>query len=247
MSDRPTSLALVTTDERGQPSYSFYRDNVADRELDPAAVLAAAPPGTIGFHTGGLGLVPPDDARALEAMVRFRAQGVMCSVDVNMRPQVARSMGVALDRYRDGALAAAAAAHVIKVSDEDLRHLGFAGSPILAARALLERGGRLVILTLGAEGAWALGADRQIHQPALPVEVVDLVGAGDCFFAGFIASVQEQGVLRDLLEGPPPSAEALARAMRHAAISAAIDISRAGCQPPTWDEVIAWQPRARPA
>ena len=50
------------------------------------------------------------------------------------------------------------------------------------------------------------------------------------------------GALSELVRGAPP-ADVLAPAMRHAAISAAIDISRAGCQPPTWDEVCAWQPR----
>jgi fructokinase len=243
--DRPTSLALVATDGSGQPSYSFYRDNVADRALDPAAVVAAAPPETLGFHTGGLAIVPPDDERALDAMRRFRARGVLCSVDVNMRLQAARSLGVALERYRQGALAVAAAAHVVKISDEDLRHLGIAGTPVVAAQALLERGCRLVILTLGAAGAWALGAAQQLYQPALPVEVVDLVGAGDCFFAGFVASMHRQGALPSLLDGPL-AAPALTQALRHAAVSAAIDVSRAGCQPATWDEVVAWQPHTLP-
>jgi len=151
-SDRPTSLALVTADERGQPSYSFYRENVADRDFDPQAALATAPTGASGFYAGGLGIVPPDDAGALAAMARMRAQGILCGVDVNMRPQVARSMGVPLDRYRQGALAIAASAHIVKVSDEDLKNLGlgFAGAPLAAARTFLDRGCRLVILTLGA-------------------------------------------------------------------------------------------------
>jgi len=241
MTDRPTSLALVQTDERGHPSYAFYRDNVADRELDPEAVFTAAPPETIGFHTGGLGLVPPDDARALELLQRFRARGVLCSVDINMRLQVARSMGVAPDRYRDGALRAIGAAHVVKASDEDLQHLGLSGAPVAAAQALLERGPHLVILTLGPDGAWALGPGLQIFQPALPVEVVDTVGAGDCFFTGVLASLHRAGALMALRDAPPP-AELATRALRHGAINAAIDVSRAGSQPGTWDEVIAWQP-----
>ena len=241
MTDRPTSLALVNTDEHGHPSYAFYRDNVADRELDPAAVFAAAPPDTIGFHTGGLGLVPPDDARALELLQRFRAQGALCTVDINMRLQVARSMGVAPERYRDGALLAIGAAHVVKASDEDLQHLGFSGAPVAAAQALLERGPHLVILTLGPDGAWALGPGLQVFQPALPVEVVDTVGAGDCFFTGVLASLHRAGALMGLREGAPP-VDLVTRALRHGAINAAIDVSRAGSQPGTWDEVMAWQP-----
>ena len=239
-SSKPTSLALVTTDERGQPSYSFYRDNVADRDIDSAALLAAAPRGAFGFHTGALALVPPDDAAVLEALGQFRAQGLLCTVDANMRPQMAHSVGVSLGRYRAAALAVAGAAHVVKVSNEDLDYLGFSGSPLESARALLERGPRLVVLTLGAGGAWAIGADRQVYQAAMPVTVVDLVGAGDCFFAGFIASLHRDTALAALLEGAP-SQEVLGRALHHAAVCAAIDISREGCQPATWDEAVAWR------
>jgi fructokinase len=243
MTGRVTSLALVATDERGQLRYSFYRDNVADRGLDPAAVLAAAPPDPLGFHTGGLGLVPPDDGCALEMLRQFRARGALCSVDINIRMQVASSMGVAPDRYRAAALAAVDAAHVVKASDEDLQQLGATGAPIAAAQALLARGPHLVILTLGAEGAWALAANYQIFQPALPVELVDAVGAGDCLFTGVLASLHRQGALRELRDRPPPL-EIVTRALHHGAVSAAIDVSRAGCQPATWDEVIAWRPTA---
>ena len=241
ISGKPTSLALVTTDDRGQPHYSFYRSDVADRDLDAQALLAAARHDAIGFHTGALALVPPDDTLVLESMRQFRALGALCSVDVNMRPQVAQSMTVAPNRYREAALAVASAAHVAKVSDEDLRHLGFSGAPQVSARALLHRGCRLVILTLGAEGAWAVSAEEEIFQPAAAVTVVDTVGAGDCFYAGFIASLNHQGALRDLPDRAPPG-PVLAQALRHATACAAIDISRKGCQPPTWDEAVAWRP-----
>jgi fructokinase len=237
---KPTALAVVGKDERGQPRYSFYLDNVAYRDLDAAALRAATPRHAVGFHTGALALVPPDDTAMLQALLDFRAQGLLCTVDVNMRPQVAQSAGVALDRYRDAGLTAVGAAHVVKVSDEDLGNLGFSGPPLVSAQALLERGCRLVILTLGAGGAWAISADAKVHQSAMPVTVVDLVGAGDCFFAGFIACLHRGGALHELLERSPSEA-VLAQALRHGAICAAIDISRPGCQPPTWDEAVAWQ------
>jgi len=238
-SGRPTSLALVTTDDHGQPSYSFYRDNVADRDLDLDRVLASAR-GAIGFHTGALALVPPDHETVLQAMARCRADGMLCTVDVNLRPQVAHGTGVPLDRYRDAALAAVGAAHVVKVSDEDLRNLGFSEPPVTAARTLLDRGCQLVVLTLGGAGAWVIDAVRQIHQEAIPVAIVDMVGAGDCFFAGFLAYLHRHGALQELIHRSP-SEDLLFGAMRHAAVSAAIDIARAGCQPPTWDEVTSYR------
>jgi fructokinase len=195
LSSKPTALALVSSDARGQPQYSFYREGVADRTIDTAALLRAISADTLGFHTGALALVPPDDAGMMEVVRHCRALGVLCTVDVNMRPQIAQTLGIGPSHYRDAALAVLSAAHVAKVSDEDLHHLGFPGAPQVAARALLHRGCRLVILTLGAEGAWAISSEEEVFEPAQVVEVVDTVGAGDCFFAGLIASLQHQGTL----------------------------------------------------
>jgi fructokinase len=176
----------------------------------------------------------------VEAMQKFRDRGALCTVDINMRPQVAHSMNVSLDDYREAALTVASSAHVAKVSDEDLQHLGLSGAPQVSARTLLQRGCRLVILTLGAEGAWAISAEERIFQPAARVKVVDTVGAGDCFFAGLIASLKHQGALRDLSHRAPAGA-VLAQALRHANACAAIDIGRKGCQPATWEEAVAWR------
>lgn len=235
ISTYPTSLAVVTSDGHGQPHYSFYRDRVADRDMDLATLLAAAPETTTGFHTGGLALAPPDDALVMAALQHFRARGALCTVDVNMRMQLAHSMGIGASRYRDAALAIVSAAHVAKVSDEDLHHLGFPGSPQVAARALLHRGCRLVVLTLGAGGAWAISPREQVFQAAEIVKIVDTVGAGDCFFAGFIAALSRAGVLHELRDRAL-SAGVLARALRHASICAAINLGLKGCAPPTWEE-----------
>jgi fructokinase len=234
---RPTSLALVTTTPAGQPEYTFYRDRVADRDVDAHTLLAAAPADAIGFHTGALALVPPDDTIVLGAMRELRGRGALCSVDINMRPQVAQNMGVTSSRYAEAALAAAGMAHVAKVSDEDLHHLGLSGSPQVAARALLHRGCRLVVVTLGAEGAWAISAEGQVFQAADSITPVDTVGAGDCFFAGFVAALQHRGALLELRHRVP-SREALTLAMRHATACASINLTRPGCQPPTWDEAV---------
>lgn len=235
ITDKPSSLAFVATDAKGQPQYSFYRSQVADREIEMGDVHAhTARPGNVGFHTGGLGLVPPDDQLALAALGHARASGLVCSVDLNMRPAVARSLDVEPNQYRGAALAAARAADIVKVSDEDLRNLGFA-QPLDGARALLSGNGRLVVLTLGATGAWALGSSMEVFQAALPVTPIDSVGAGDCFFAGFIVALQRADALRNIASAFPARAQ-LEQALKHASACAAINLMRKGCAPPTWDE-----------
>jgi fructokinase len=148
---------------------------------------------------------------------------------------VAPSMGVSPARYRDAAFAVIGEADILKVSDEDLRHLGLTSEPRAAARELLAAGVRLVVLTLGATGAWVLSENHELFQPADQVSVVDTVGAGDCFFAGFIAYLARAGAIASLLRITPDEST-LNRALSHGTRCAAINISRQGCQPPTWDE-----------
>ncbi|MBD3943077.1 carbohydrate kinase family protein [Microbacterium sp. NEAU-LLC] len=61
--------------------------------------------------------------------------------------------------------------------------------PWALMQSCLDRGPRLAVCTLGAQGAIALSAAGERSEvPAVPVEVVDTNGAGDAFFAGFLAA-----------------------------------------------------------
>lgn len=61
-----------------------------------------------------------------------------------------------------------------------------------AAAALLERGARHVVLTLGARGAFVLGPHAAEHVEAFHVgAVVDSTGAGDAFNGGFAVGLAE--------------------------------------------------------
>ena len=232
---QPTSLAIVSKSADGQPSYQFYREGVADRALSLQHLVGNFSSTTFGFHSGGLALVPPDHALIVHALGSARDKGILCTLDVNMRMRVAHNMSVAPNVYRDAARAAMAGANIVKVSDEDLLHLGFSGAANDTARALLDEVCKVVIVTLGANGAWVLSASQEIFQSAQSVKVVDTVGAGDCFFAGFIASLIRDNALQ-ALRVQVPSAAMFERALQHATRCAAINIAREGCQPPSWAE-----------
>ena len=101
--------------------------------------------------------------------------------------------------------------------------------PEAAARELLDRGLKGVVLKRGSEGAYvavAGGAAAWVHP--FRVDVVDTVAAGDCFNGAFAVA---------LLEGKDPFAAA-----RFASAAAAISVTRRGAQAsmPTRAEVDAF-------
>jgi 2-dehydro-3-deoxygluconokinase len=73
-------------------------------------------------------------------------------------------------------------------ADDAATMWGLTGEPARVAQGLLERSSaRVVVLTLGKQGALALTRNGAVHeQAAIPVETIDAVGAGDAFAAGFL-------------------------------------------------------------
>jgi ribokinase len=67
----------------------------------------------------------------------------------------------------------------------------------VAARRLLDRGPRVVILTLGERGVLLLDRHGAEHVPAVPVEAVDPTGAGDAFIGGLATFLGEGLSLHD--------------------------------------------------
>jgi fructokinase len=234
-SDKPTSLAVVTLDAHKMPTYAFHRAAVADRDISPQQACAALPAGLTLFHTGGLALVPDDAAATLQVIRAAAGAGALVSVDANMRPMVCPD----LPAYAAGVRTALAEANIIKVSEEDLEYLGFEGvAPVDAARALFDAPAvKLVALTLGAQGGVLISRQASVCQ-AIPagVDVVDTVGAGDCFFAGLVASLDSAGKLTP--DGLANLDQAtLERMLAFAIATASLNVMQEGCSPPTRDEV----------
>ena len=235
-SARPTSLAVVTLDAHKVPSYAFHRAAVADRDITVDQAYALLPASVSLFHTGGLALVPADlDATLAVAAAAARA-GALVSIDANLRPLAEPD----LPAYAAGVRRALAMAHLVKVSEEDLQHLGLdVRDPVAAARTLFDgTATQLVALTLGPDGGVLLSRSATAALPVPPgVAVIDTVGAGDCFQAGLVATLQQGGALAafDALD-----AAFLTRALRYAIATASINVMRKGCNPPLRAEVDAF-------
>jgi fructokinase len=220
----------------GQPSYGFYREGIADRDYTVDAMLQrlaahaqAHGPGVL--NTGSLLLIPPEIDKVQAVVQQARAAGWTISMDVNLRPQVAGDVKA----YASAIRALLPFADWVKASDEDLQTLGFGTARLDAAPALAQAlrsacagAASRIALTFGGDGAYLLVDGSSAALPAHRVAVVDTVGAGDTFWGNCVA---------DWVLGHSASTEAT---LRSAMQAAAINCTRAGCQPPRWSEVQAF-------
>jgi ribokinase len=81
-----------------------------------------------------------------------------------------------------------------QISGLPLATLSDAGN---VAQALLTRGPRVVILTLGAQGSLVGTLDHMVHMAAFPVTVVDTTAAGDAFNGAFAVALGEGCLLAE--------------------------------------------------
>ena len=227
--DEPTTLALAELDETGSARYRFYERATSAPGLTPEAALAALPPAVSILHVGTLGLTLEPMAAALEAVVEELSGKVLVMVDPNIRPWV---IGDA-DAYRGRLRRVIGHSDVVKVSEEDMTWLEPQQDAAAAARTLLQAGPRVVLLTRGGDGVLVVTGTGDVPVPALDVEVVDTIGAGDAFGGGFLAWWRAQGLGRDELGDQA----AIVEAATFGALVAARTVERAGASPPFLHEV----------
>src|SRR6056297_3182537 len=146
-------------------------------------------------------------------------------VDPNIRPGFVTDP----DRYRARVGAMIARADIVKLSDEDLHWLEGPGDPVALARAVLDRGPRLVFLTEGAKGAPAITPAAEVFAAAPAVTVADTVGAGDTFNAGALDRATLAAALPE---------DTLRKALERGVAAAAVTVGRAGANPP-WAHELA--------
>lgn len=231
--NRPTSLALVNLDEQGVPSYSLYREGIADRAYSVEHIIQHLPPKLKLFHTGSLAIIP-DDVDKIHALFKeLKRRKVLISVDLNVRPNVVTDHAA----YIKALHSLVPYCDILKASDEDLRFMGISDWQEEAQKLLQTMQGGLVAITSGDKGAWIANANGYVELPAYQVdEVKDTVGAGDCFHAGLLSAIYANQLLDQ--QGLNSCSEAtLKTILSWASACAAINVTRNGCNPPTPEEV----------
>jgi len=103
-----------------------------------------------------------------------------------------------------------------------------------APERILEAGVRLVLVTLGAAGAYGLTRNARLSVPAVPVEVVDTIGAGDAFGAAALAWLHDHNALDPRLSLTEKDLESL---LKFSCLAASLTCSRSGAEPPWRSEM----------
>jgi 2-dehydro-3-deoxygluconokinase len=182
--DRATGLMLKERRDGGGSRVWYHRTGSAGASLEAADLDRELVAGARLLHVSGIsfGLDGPTRDTARTAVEVARAAGVAVSLDVNHRSRLwsAEVFGAAM---RD----LLPLVDVVFGSAHELTPIVGTAGPEELLRRVAACGPAEVVLKQGADGATALVDGRLLGAPAVPVQVVDTVGAGDAFVAGWLS------------------------------------------------------------
>ena len=243
----PVSLAVVGLAPDGSADYGFHVLGAADWQWTDTELAEVLPDEAAILHVGSISSWTAPGCEAIARLVaRVHAQGVLVSVDPNIRPMLAagpvgKTLGNTAPVVHDRLDRLVTQADIVKVSAEDLAWLEGTAANTLdeAAQRWATRGPALVLVTDGGGPLRVARPGRALmHCEPPAVTVVDTVGAGDSLAAGLLSGLLTSGVTsRQALEAL--SDDDLRRLAGDAALVAALNCTRVGADPPTRSELAA--------
>lgn len=224
-----TATATAHLDETGSARYEFD----IGWSVTADAETRSRPAGVV--HTGSIAALLSPGAAVAQALLAEARGSSLITYDPNIRPALLpdRSQTV-LDVESFVALA-----DLVKASDEDLAWLYPDIDPLEVAWTWLAQGPSVVVVTMGASGAFAVTRAGVTHVAGQRVDVVDTVGAGDTFMSalihGLIAIGLDSADAREDLRGIDD--RSLSDLLEFSARAAAVTVSRPGADPPLLREL----------
>jgi 5-dehydro-2-deoxygluconokinase len=238
--ERLTALVLLGIRDEKQFPLIFYRADCADMalcedDIEEAFISEARSVVATGTHLSNL----RTEAAVLKALRIARRHGARTALDIDYRPNLwgLAGHGAGESRYIESAeVTKKLQGHLglfdlIVGTEEEFHIAGESTDTVAALRTVRSVSGAVLVCKRGAEGAVVFtGAipdrlDAGEKGPGFPIEVFNVLGAGDGFMSGLI-----KGWLED---APWP------RALEYANACGAFAVSRHGCTPayPSGDEL----------
>jgi fructokinase len=230
-----STLAIVSLNEQGVPTYSFYVNGTSDwgwtkEELPTQEQLNAEQINCIQFGCLTMAMEPGN--LVIEEWAKHLTQ-ITISHDINIRS----ALGFDPTKEKERVERTNKFSHIIKASDEDIEWLYQGQREVDEVAQEWARDNKIILITRGADGVSIFRNDERMDVPSRKINVVDTVGAGDTFCANLLGQLQDNNYLgKDLTQIP---SEELKNFVYISGIAASITCERAGCEPPTQEDLKA--------
>lgn len=226
----PTTIAIADVDSEGFAEYQFLVEGTSAPNLTVDMLPEQFGPKVTALYMGTLGLVLEPMASTLAELVSREHGRRLVMLDPNIRVGL-----IPESDYRERLHTALSQSTIVKASEADLAWICPGLDYELAAAQILRDGVSLVVVTLGARGAFGAHRDARIHVGAPQVEVVDTIGAGDAFGAALLAWLHDHGAIRPDLS---LTEEEFKATLDYACLAGALTCTRAGADPPWKSEMM---------
>jgi ribokinase len=173
-----TAFNMLMVDKKGQKAI-VQDQNLQHNVPDPEDIKEELISKSRSLHTSGIKIHTAE--KAMEIAKRYGA-----TVSFDLEKHVALEGFEKLRRSLE-------LTDILLPNKLGIRELAGDRDLVAAARQLLKVGPRVVVVTLGADGALVVTEKKHFLVPAFKVQAVDTTGAGDAFSAGFIYGIVIRG------------------------------------------------------
>ena len=232
--NRPTTLAYADV-SNGVAKYTFVDEHSAGRLIDEDSLkpFVNKIKNAKALLVGGISLQVEPCGSSWQWLVEQVAGGCVIYFDANIRPDFIEDKDKYLERFEQFTRKV----DVIKISEEDYSYLYGEQDFEKVTAEWLDKGIKLIILTLGEKGVKVIyGGGKEISVGIELVKVVDTIGAGDSFNAGFLFDLDKQKML-DQKKLASIDISTLKKALIFANQVARFTVTQKGANPPWINEL----------
>lgn len=190
-SKKRVSGVYVHLEGNGERTFKDYVDETPDLQVTPDQLdVEPFKRSSIFNICSGTMFHPTALSTTRKGVELSKDHGTIISIDANIRPLRWSSK----EYCRETIISFFQHAHILKLTDEELFFLTETESLEEGFNNLKQYQIPIVLVTVGADGAYAILNGNVTHVPTEKIEPVDTTGAGDAFMAGVLRYVHYNGM-----------------------------------------------------